>query len=145
MRDLLRWDPFQELRALAPSRGGQVGFVPDFDVRETNDGYTFTADLPGIKESDVEVNITQGSLTVSGKREEEDVREGERYYCCERSYGEFRRSFALPEGADPDSATADFKDGVLRIGMRKRADVQPRRVQIGAQGKGANAPKGPSH
>lgn len=135
MRELLRLEPF---RGFAPARG-QLGFVPEFDVKESNDSYTFTADLPGIKESDVEVSITGSTLTVSGKREEEKTEEGERYYCAERSYGEFRRSFALPEGADPDSATAEFKDGVLRIGLHKRPEVQPRRVEIGGAEKKAKA------
>jgi HSP20 family protein len=141
MRELLRLDPFRELRGFAPARG-QLGFVPEFDVKESNDSYTFTADLPGIKESDVEVSITGSTLAVSGKREEEETQEGERYYCCERSYGEFRRSFALPEGADPDSASAEFKDGVLRVVMHKRPEVQPRRVAIAGHEKTGQEKKG---
>jgi HSP20 family protein len=135
MRELMGWDPFRE-----PGRvSAGAGFAPDFDVRETKDAYVFTADLPGVKEEDLEVNVTQGSLTVSGHRATEQAQDDERYYCCERSYGEFRRTFGLPEGSDADAASADFRDGVLRITVRKRPEVQPRRVEIGSKQPGAKA------
>jgi len=137
---LRAWDPFQMIRDLMGSDvfGGMVApasgmFAPDIEVKETKDAYVLTADLPGVKEQELEVNITGNRLAVSGKREEEMRDEGDRYFAYERTYGTFSRSFALPEGADMEHVKAELKDGVLRIMVPKKAEVQPRRVQIGAQ------------
>src|SRR5919206_1775972 len=92
MRDFMRWDPFAEGGARAPG-----AFVPAFDVKETNDAYVFTADLPGVKESDLELSLTGNRLTISGNREEEKKEQDERWYAYERSYGTFSRTFTLPE------------------------------------------------
>jgi HSP20 family protein len=136
MNELLRWDPFGEL-AGAPL--ATSAFVPRFDVRETKDAYMFTADLPGLREEDVEVSVSGNTLTVSGQRQEEETTEGEQWHCAERSYGEFRRSFTLPEGADAAQASAEFKNGVLRLRVPKRAEVQPRRIAVGGKGGGSGA------
>ena len=130
MDALLRWDPFREMGTL---RGGEA-FVPRFDVKETKDGYVFRADLPGVKESDVEISLTGNVLSVSGRREEERRDEGEQYHALERSYGEFTRSFALPDGTDGDSVKADLKEGVLTIHVAKKPEVQPKKITIGKGG-----------
>lgn len=127
MRDLMRWDPFAELGtagARAPS------FVPTFEVRETKDAYVFKADLPGIREEDLELSLTGNRLTVSGKREEEKHDEDDRYYAYERSYGSFSRSFTLPEGVDVEHAQAELNNGVLTVRIAKRPEVQPRRIEV---------------
>jgi HSP20 family protein len=131
MSDLMRWDPFREMGGLG---AGGLDFAPAVDVRETKDAYVITADLPGVKEEDCEVSVTQNTLTVSGRRQTEETQEGERYYTSERTFGEFHRTFTLPEGADPESATAEFKDGVLRVSIKKRPEVQPRRISLGKGG-----------
>src|SRR5438477_12851763 len=71
MTDLLGWEPLRNLRTFAPS----PAFDADFEVRETNTSYVFTADLPGVKESDLEISLTQNMLTVSGRREAENLHE----------------------------------------------------------------------
>ncbi len=131
-------DPFRMIRDLmqADVFGGLVAptselFAPDIEVKETKDAFKVCADLPGVKESDIEVNVTGNRLTVSGKREEERREEDERYFAYERSFGSFSRSFTLPEGADMENVKADLKSGVLEVTIPKRAEVQPRRVQIG--------------
>ena len=134
MRQLLSWDPFQEM---VPRvwRGGEergVAFVPTFDVRETKDAYVFKADLPGFKEQDLDINLTGNRLTISGKREMEKVEDNDRYYCCERSHGSFTRVFTLPEGINADQCQADLKDGVLNIHIPKSPETQPKRIQLGA-------------
>jgi HSP20 family protein len=130
MRDLLRWDPFRELEAFAPVGRG---FVPSFDVSETKDAYLICADLPGVKEEDLEVSMTENRLQVSGRRDEQrEQDEGERYYTYERSFGAFTRSFVLPPGADADNIHAELKDGVLRVTVGKRPEVQPRRIALGS-------------
>lgn len=132
MRDILGTDPFAGL--VAPMAGGI--FAPDIEVKETKDAYVFKADLPGVREQDLEVSVTGNRLTVGGKREEEERREDDRYFAYERSYGSFSRSFALPEGADVESVKADLKDGVLNIIVPKKAEVQPRRIEVGQKGAG---------
>jgi HSP20 family protein len=125
MRELSGWDPLRDL-----GQNLSRAFVPSFDVKETRDAYIFTADLPGVREEDLEINVTGNQLTVSGRREQEQEQEGEQYHAFERTYGAFMRTFSLPEGADPESVQAEFKDGVLRIVVGKRPEVQPRRISV---------------
>ena len=127
MRDLMQWDPFRELGAVGERT---LAFVPAFEVKETKDGYLFKADLPGVKEKDLDVSLTANRLTISGKREEESKREEERYFCYERSYGTFSRSFTLPEGVDPDSVHAELKEGVLTLNIAKKPEVKSRKIEI---------------
>lgn len=131
MESMLGWEPFT---SLMPSLGTGTGqsYLPRFDVKETKDRYVFTADLPGIKEEDVNVSLTGNQLVISGKREEEETKEeAGKWHLYERSYGSFNRSFALPDGVDSDQVTADLKDGVLTVTVGKKAEVQPRRIQFG--------------
>jgi HSP20 family protein len=130
MDAMLRWDPFRELgRGWAPLN---EAFVPRFDLKETKDSYLLRADLPGVRESDVDISVTGNVLTVSGKREDEHTDEGDHYHASERSYGQFTRSFSLPDGADTESMKADLKDGVLTLHLAKKPEVQARRIAIGS-------------
>lgn len=132
MRDLMRWDPFADV-SLGSSN---AGFVPSFDVKETRDSYVFTADLPGVKESDLELSLTGNRLTISGKREEEHKEEDDRWFAYERSYGAFSRSFTLPDGVDADHAAAALKDGVLRVRIPKKEEMKPRKIELKQLGSG---------
>ncbi len=127
MRDLVRWDPFAEL---GTAGRGQLAFAPSFEVKETKDAYVFKADLPGIREEDLEISLTGNRLTVSGKREEERHEDDDRFYAYERSYGSFSRSFTLPEGVDADHAQADLSNGVLTVNVPKRPEVKPRKIDV---------------
>ena len=127
IRELMGWDPFAEM---LPTLGGEVGFTPRFEVKETKDAYVFKADLPGIDEKDVDIQLTGMRLTVSGTREAEEKHENERYYAFERSYGTFSRSFTLPEGADVDRAEGEMKHGVLTISVPKKPEHQPRKISL---------------
>jgi HSP20 family protein len=126
----MRWDPFAEIGALAPPQGQRGIFVPDVDVQETPVAYVFKADLPGMKEKDVEVSVTGNRLTLSGKREEEKREDKTNYHTWERSYGSFARSFTLPMGTDGDRVLADLKDGVLTVTVPKKAEVQPKKIAV---------------
>ncbi len=130
MRELMQWDPFRELGVIG-TRG--LAFTPSFEVKETKDGYLFRADLPGVKEKDLEISLTGNRLTVSGKREEESKDEGERYFTYERSYGTFSRSFTLPDGVDPDSVQAELKEGVLSLTIGKKPEVKARKIEVKAK------------
>lgn len=127
MEQLLRWEPAAE-PGLA--RRAEVAFAPRFDVKETKDAYVFKADLPGVKEEDVEIGLTGNRLTISGHRQSEEHKEGDNIFTLERSYGSFSRAFTLPDTADTEKTKAEMKDGVLSITLPKRTEAQPRKVSI---------------
>lgn len=129
MREFLR-DPFAEMMGVGREEREIEYFVPRFDVRETKESFVLEADLPGVKEEDLEVTLLGRRLTVRGKRER-SKEEGETYYTCERDYGHFTRSFTLPEGIDADNVKAELKDGVLRIWVGKKPEVQPKKIALG--------------
>ena len=127
MRELMSWDPFQ---AGAWTTGALASFAPDFDVKETPESFVFTADLPGVADKDVQVQLTDNRLSISGKRESEKTEQNETFYTTERSYGTFTRSFMLPEGIDADKAHAQLKNGVLSVAIPKRPETQPRKINV---------------
>jgi HSP20 family protein len=131
MDALLRWDPFRDDGG-GLTHGGE--FTARFDVKETKDAYVIKADLPGVKEGDLEVSLNGSMLTIRGKREEERKEEGDNYYAIERSAGSFTRSFTLPDSADGEHVSADLKDGVLEVRLPKKAESQPKRISIGTAG-----------
>ncbi len=128
MRELMRWDPFSE----SPARWGTEaqGFFPAFDVKETPESFVFKADLPGVKNDDIDVNLSQNRLTVSGKREAEKTQKGETLYAYERTVGSFTRAFTLPEGVDAEKIHAELKDGVLSIMIPKKPEVKPKQIAV---------------
>ena len=124
------WDPLTESESLMGLT--ERGFRPDIEVKETSDAYVFKADLPGVKESDLEISVMGNRITISGKREEEQTREGERYLACEHSYGEFTRSFTLPAGTKTEDVSASLCDGVLMVNVPKVPEVQSKKIPIQA-------------
>jgi HSP20 family protein len=137
------WDPFRIMLEMLgePTSGvgslgyaAQAAFTPAFEVFERKDAYVFKGDLPGVKQEDLEISLTENRLTISGKRDSEERKEGERYYAVERVYGQFTRTFSLPEGVDGEHVKAELKDGVLTLIVPKKPEVQPRRIQIGLGG-----------
>jgi HSP20 family protein len=128
MRELFRWDPFTGSSAWALPAA--ASFAPDFDVKETKESFVFTADLPGVEDKDLQVQLSDNRLSVSGKRESEKVEQHETYYTSERSHGSFTRTFMLPEGVDADKAHAQLKNGVLSIAVPKRPEAQPRKINV---------------
>jgi HSP20 family protein len=132
MRELLQWDPFGEM---TPYTGGTAteeveGFHPKFEVKETKDGYVFKADLPGVKDEDVDITLSGNRLIVSGKRVNEERNENERFYAYEVSYGSFSRSFTLPEGIDGDNMHAELKNGELKLLVPKKPESQPKKISL---------------
>lgn len=130
------FDPFRVMEGLLRFGPQQEGiqrsfeFAPSFDVKETKEAFLFKADLPGVKQSDLEITHTGNRLTVSGKREGEERKEGDNYFMVERSFGSFQRTFTLPESADVDQIKADLSAGVLSITIPKRSAAQPRKVSV---------------
>jgi HSP20 family protein len=131
MRDLLGWDPFSEM---TPIFAGQVpAYAPAFEIKETKDSFVFKADVPGVKEQDLEVTTAGNRLTVSGKRESEKEEKEDNYYAFERSYGSFTRTFTLPEHADAAHVQAELKNGELTIAIPKTPAAVAKRVPIATE------------
>lgn len=96
-------------------------FSPTVDVKESESEVRVTAELPGVEEKDIEVSVSGDMLTIKGDKKEEKEEKGEERYRLERTYGSFRRSFALPCEVDSAKATATYKKGVLTITLPKAA------------------------
>lgn len=129
MRELLRFDPFNDLYRLANERLATT-FNPTFDLRETPDAFVLTADMPGVDEKNLDIQLTNNRLTISGKRESEEEVTGETYYRAERSWGSFARTFALPTEIDANKVSADLKNGVLTVQLPRLAAVQPKKISV---------------
>jgi HSP20 family protein len=142
---LVRWDPIRELDSLqgdmnrlfdrffegrAPN-GVSRRWIPAMDLVETEDHLVLRGDLPGMTEDDVDIEIKDNVLTVSGERKAEHDERGEGYHRVERSFGRFSRSLSLPQGIEPDRVEAKFENGVLEVQIPKPAEAKPTRVQIG--------------
>lgn len=108
----------------------ELGLAPGFVVKERSDAYVVEADIPGVKESDVDITVSGNRLTVSGKRDESRREEGETFYGYERQYGSFTRSFTLPDGIDSDRIAADLDSGVLSVVVPKKESSKPRKITL---------------
>jgi HSP20 family protein len=131
MRELLRWDPFREMTPIFSSE--IPAYSPAFEVKETKDSFVFKADVPGVKEQDLEVTTTGNRLTVTGKRQSEKEEKEDNYYAFERSYGSFTRSFTLPEQADTANVHADLKGGELTVVIPKMAAAVAKKIPIAGE------------
>ncbi len=122
-RELMAWDPFF---------GGRpaTAFAPAFEVKETSEAFILKADLPGVAEADLDINVHNNVLTVSGSRSAEERKEGESYALYERQFGSFSRSFSLPDMADGEKVTASLDSGVLTLVITKKAEAKPRKIAL---------------
>jgi HSP20 family protein len=130
MREMLGWDPFREITPLLSS--SVPAFSPAFEVKETKDSFVFKADLPGIKESDLEVTIAGTRLTLAGKREAEKEEKENTYYAYERSYGSFTRTFTLPDQVDTTHVKAELKGGELTVVVPKTTAAVAKKIPVAA-------------
>jgi len=107
---------------------------PAIDVTEDADAYKMTVELPGMAEKDIEVALTDDALTIKGEKKQEKEEKEKNYYLSERSYGAFRRTFALPDGVDADKIGAEFAKGVLTVTMPKtaKAKSEPKKIEVKA-------------
>ncbi|MGH2856787.1 MAG: Hsp20/alpha crystallin family protein [Solirubrobacteraceae bacterium] len=139
---LIRWEPVRvqsDLNRLlnsffdTPTIGGPVArrhWTPAMDLVQTDGEYVLRADLPGLGEDDVKIELDENVLTISGERHSEHEQREAGWHRVERSSGSFRRSLRLPEGVDADAIRATFDKGVLEVTVPKPEQRQPRRVQI---------------
>jgi HSP20 family protein len=120
-----------------PLNGQNERWVPAMDLAEAEDHFVLKADLPGLSEDDVAIEIQDNTLTISGERKAESERTEGGWHRVERLFGRFSRSLALPEGVDADGVTASFDKGVLEVRIPKPEERKPRRISIGAGSKPA--------
>jgi HSP20 family protein len=107
-------------------------WVPPVDLVEAENLFVLKADLPGLSEADVNIEVQDGTLTISGERKAEHEQREKGWYRIERSFGRFSRSLTLPDGVDPDRIEASFSHGVLEVRIPKPEERKPRRVEIGS-------------
>ncbi len=109
-----------------------VDFVPAVNTRETDDAYYIEVDLPGVKKEDINIDVKDNVLTISGERKIEEERKEDDFYRVESVYGTFERSFTLPEDVDVDKIEAEAKDGVLTVKIPKAQSVEktPKKIEI---------------
>ena len=149
---LIRWEPVRELGTIqnemnrlfntffeTPGSGNGTHstlrrWIPAMDLVETEDDFVLRADLPGLNEADVKIELDDNVLTVSGERKAEHEERKEGYYRVERSSGTFSRSLTLPEGVDPSAVKASFDRGVLEVRIPKPEQRKPRKVEISVGG-----------
>ena len=147
MNTLTRWDPFKEmdelhrrlnsLMTLAPRRGGDgneamtvAEWMPSVDITEDDKEYVIKAELPEVHKEDVKVTVEHGVLTISGERKFEKEEKGRKYHRIERAYGNFARSFTVPDDADDGKVKAEFKDGLLAVHLAKNEKARPRSIEV---------------
>jgi HSP20 family protein len=140
---IVRWEPLREFDRLFSTMfdapGGDGGgtlrrWMPAMDLLETEDAFVLKADLPGMGEDDVNIELEDSTLTVSGERKAEHEQSGEGYVRVERASGAFRRSLTLPKGVDPEAVSASFDRGVLEVRIPKPEERKPRRIAINGAG-----------
>ena len=146
---IVRYDPFRDLRTLQEevnrlfstnlTRGfgeegiGRGAWNPSVDIYENKDHIVLEAELPGMKREDFDLSVEN---TLRGERQFEKKEDGDNYHRVERSYGSFTRSFTLPQTVSAEGATAEYKNGVLRVTLPKREETKARRIEITGEGAG---------
>lgn len=103
---------------------------PAVDIRESEEGYTIEAEVPGINPKDIEVTLDKGVLTLAGERKDESANDDGSQRHVERVYGRFVRRFSLPDSADAEDVKATAENGVLKLAISKKAASQPRRIEV---------------
>jgi HSP20 family protein len=150
MNTLITWNQLRDMEAqnrLHPFLGGfpnipnRMGsgeidslavadWSPEVDISEDDHGYLLKADLPEMKKEDVRVTVEDGILSVSGERKSEKEDQKRKFHRIERSFGNFRRSFTLPEDADSTKVTAEFRDGVLKVHLPTTPIARSKAIEV---------------
>ena len=103
---------------------------PAVDVKETDNSFVLTADIPGLTRKDIKVNVANGKLSISGERTYETDQENDNYHYQERRFGTFDRSFNLPDTVDEEKISASFKIGILNVSLPKHENILPKEREI---------------
>jgi HSP20 family protein len=144
MATLVRWEPFREIASLQNEMSrfmngllegnGRTAqsWIPALDVWETDLEIVYALDLPGIPEDKISVELDEGALTITAERERSQQESEDRFYRFERRYGTFTRTFGVPQGVTESDVSADYKNGVLEVHVRKPEQPKPKRIQVGS-------------
>ncbi len=103
---------------------------PSVDIFEDGDDVVVKAEIPGVKKEDLDVTITDNSLTISGEKKQEEKVDKKDFHRVERSYGTFSRSFRLPEDVNGSKAKANFKDGLLEVRLPRTKEAKQKKIEI---------------
>jgi HSP20 family protein len=145
--DLVRWEPFEGLsrlqsrisdlfeedfghRRLAQAAVDGGLWYPPVDILESKEAYLIRAELPGMKKEDFNVELKEGTLTLSGERKVEEPANGAEYHRVERLAGKFFRSFFLPQTVKHDAIKATYRDGILEVYVPKAEEAKPRQITV---------------
>lgn len=144
---IVRWEPFRDLVTIQDRinrmfgegfgrfRGGDEAldsgaWSPAVDIYETEHDIVLKAELPDIKQSDIDLRIENNTLTLKGERKFEKETNDENYHRVERSYGAFSRSFTLPATVDQEKIKAEYKDGILKVILPKKEEAKPKQIKV---------------
>lgn len=142
---ITRWDPFRDVLALQNrmnslfqeynrSQDGDVlstaSFAPPVDIYEDEHKIVLKLEVPGMKESDLDIQLENNVLTVKGERKFEKEEKEENFHRIERRYGSFCRSFTIPNTVNPESVKANYEAGVLKLELEKRAEAKPKQIKV---------------
>jgi HSP20 family protein len=147
MRNLRTFDPWRDFGSLQDRinmlfddtlRGTAEGdeqlmrgaWAPAVDIHESEEGFSVTADLPGVNKEDIKIDLKDNTLTISGEKKFEEKTPKENYIRIERSYGKFVRSFSMPNNIDSGKIKATFKDGTLELIIPKKEEAKPKQITI---------------
>ncbi|HMF57164.1 MAG TPA: Hsp20/alpha crystallin family protein [Pyrinomonadaceae bacterium] len=154
---IVRYDPFRDLRTLQDEVNrlfssnlsrtfddegiARGAWLPSVDIYENKDQIVLEAELPGMNREDFDLTVENNVITLRGERRFEKKDDSDNYHRVERSYGSFTRSFTLPQTVNAEGATAEYRNGVLRVTLPKREEVKARRIEVGGESNEARSTK----
>jgi HSP20 family protein len=142
---LVKWEPFRDLMAMQDRMTrlidetlsriwkedmAQGVWSPPVDILERGDEVVLKVDLPGVSQNEIDIRVEEGALTIQGERKFVKESSEENYVQIERPYGTFRRTFSIPGTIDQESIKASYKDGVLRIILPRKQEIQPKQIVV---------------
>lgn len=149
MPNIVRFDPFEDLTRLqrevnrlfedntrpavrngGPEQASLRAWSPAVDISEDGNEIVVKADLPGVKQDDIDIELTGETLTIRGERKFEDTQRKDNYVRVERAYGSFQRAFNIGVPIQADKVSASFRDGILELRLPKSEETKPKKIQV---------------
>ncbi|MBQ3033575.1 MAG: Hsp20/alpha crystallin family protein [Deferribacterales bacterium] len=136
---IVRWNPVRDLISMQEKmnkifddsfRVSGGDWSPSVDIMENNEEIVIIAEIPGVSEDSMDIQVAEGILTMKGEKKFPIEKQSDNYYRLERSFGKFNRSFAIPAAVDQTNVKASLKDGVLKILLKKKPDNSPRVIKV---------------
>lgn len=141
---LTKFDPFESLTGLQnemdrflghpltkrANKNSQVDWLPAVDIHQDNEGYYFDLEAPGLEKDNFDVSMEDNTLSIKGERKHHSEEKKKNFYRIEREYGTFARSFTLPETADSERVSAEYKNGILHVKVGKKEAVRPKKISV---------------